>query len=383
MSAAPERAGPSRPLVLLSSLAEGGAERVTVSFLGRLARDGVKALACTVASRQEPSLAAELRAAGVARHDLAARRLADPAALPRLLRLLWRERIDLIHAHGQDACILAAAARRLTRVPLVLTRHVLVEPAGNWRQGLRARLALAAARRADAVIAVSQAVAERLALQARLPPSAIRVIPNAVDLERFRPCDGPPREAMRAALGLATEDVLVLVPAVLREGKGHEVLIEALPVMRAGVARLTLAFAGSGEREAALRERARSHGEAIRFLGPRHDMPALLAACDLVVLPSLAEALPTALIEAAAAGRAAVATRVGGCAEVVDDGRTGVLVPPGDAAALAAEVVALLLDRDRRRAFEQAARRRAEQRFSLDLQVSRTLDVWHAVAASP
>lgn len=371
---------PRRPLVLLSSLELGGAERVTVSFLRRLAGHGVKAQVCTVASREDPCLVAELREAGVARHDLAGRRLADPRVLPRLLRLLRRERIGLVHAHGQDASILAAAARPLSRVPLVLTRHVLEEPAGDWRRRLRARLALAAARRADAVVAVSQAVADWLARAAARPRGVLRVIPNGVDLERFRPCVPGRAAALREELGVGPDDPLVLVPAVLREGKGHEVLLAALPQIRSRLPGVRVAFAGGGEREAELRAQARLHGDAVLFLGPRHDIPDLLAACDLVVLPSRAEALPTALLEAAAAGRPVVATRVGGAVEVVEDGRTGLLVPPGDADALASAVAALLSDRDRSRALGEAARRRAEERFSLDLHVRRTLELWSEVA---
>jgi glycosyltransferase involved in cell wall biosynthesis len=371
-----------RPLVLISSLATGGAERVTVSFLCRLARKGPDAMLCTVTARHDGPLAAELLEEGVIRHDLAARRLADPFALLRLLRLMRRERIDIVHAHGQDASILAAAARCLSRIPLVVTRHVLDEPSADWRENLRARFALAALRRADGVVAVSSAVADQLVETAGLPRRATHVIPNGIDLERFdRPDLVARRAELRSALGFGPDEHVVLVPAVLREGKGHEVLLEALPGLKARVPSVRVAFAGDGEREVALRLQARPHGDTVMFLGGRDDMPELLAACDLVVLPSLAEALPTALIEAAAAGRPVVATRVGGAAEVVENDRTGLLVPPGDPAALAKAIEALLTDRWRANAFGEAARRLAYERFSLDLQISRTQAVWAGVGA--
>ncbi len=372
-----------RPLVLISSLESGGAERVTVSFLCRLRRLGLDIRACTVTARHDGPLAAELSRARVIRHDLGARRLADPFALPRLMRLLRRERIGIVHAHGQDASILAAAVRCASRVPLVVTRHVLDEPSGDWRQSLRARFALAAIRRADAVVAVSSAAADRLAEIAGLPRNAIRVIHNGIDLDRFDQPDLIARRAeIRGALGFDPDALLVIVPAVLREGKGHEVLLDALPWLRARIPSVRVTFVGGGEREAALRSRARSHGDGVTFLGPREDIPDLLAACDLVVLPSLAEALPTALIEAAAAGRPVVATRVGGAPEIVEDGRTGLLVSPGDPAALADAIATVLADRDRARAFGEAARRRARERFALDLHIERTLELWLEVVAS-
>jgi glycosyltransferase involved in cell wall biosynthesis len=370
-----------RPLVLLSGLATGGAERVTVAFARRLKSMGLPAPVCTVTARYDGELAADLARAGVERHDLGARRLADPRAPWRLARLLARERIDLVHAHGQDASIVAAAVRRLSNFVLVVTRHVMDEPTATWRERLRARLACAAFRRADAVVAVSGASAERLAELARIPREAVRVLPNGIDLAAFDGAGPEIRAAARRALAVAPADALVLVPAVLREGKGHDVLLEAVPALLARVPSARVIVAGGGEREAQLRGRARPLGDAVRFLGPREDMRELLAACDVVALPSLAEAQPTALMEAAAAGRPVVATRVGGVPEVVADGRSGILVPPRDAGALAEALAALLADPARARAYGECARQLARERFAIELQVERTLDLWSGLVA--
>lgn len=367
--------------MLISGLAMGGAERVTVSFVRRLKALGIQAAVCTLSARHDSRLAAELREARVVRHDLGARRLADPRAAVRLARLLTREHVDVVHAHGQDASILAAAVRPLARVPLVVTRHVLDEPSASWRQRLRARLACAAFRGADAVVAVSSAAADRLAELARLPRTSIEVIANGIELERFNGAASEVRCATRQALGAHGAERLVLVPAVLRAGKGHEVLLDAMPALLARVPTARVLIVGGGEREPELRARARDLGEAVRFLGPREDVPRLLAACDLVVLPSLSEALPTALMEAAAAGRPVVATRVGGVPEVVQDGCTGLLVPAHDARALAEAMAALLGDPERSRAFGAAARELACERFGIDQQVSHTLELWSGLAA--
>lgn len=372
-----------RPLVLISGLPVGGAENVTVRFLRYLAGSGRSVPVCTLTDRHDGAPADEIARAGIRRHDLGARRLADPRALGRLLQLLHRERFDLIHAHGQDASILAAAASLLRPTPLVVTRHVLEEPDGTARQRARAALALASLRRASAVVAVSRSVATRLLESGVVPDHRLRVIHNGIEPRRFgADRGGLSRAEARYSLGVDGHARVVLVPAVLREGKGHEVLLATLPGLRKRVPEVRVLFAGDGEREADLRRVARDRAveDVVRFLGFRTDMPTLLAAADVVVLPSLAEALPTVLLEAAAAGRPVVATRIGGIPEVVVHGRTGLLVPVRDEAALHRAVLALLRDDDRSRRMGREARARADERFSIHRQVERTVELWAEVA---
>ena len=369
-----------RPLVLLSGLAPGGAESVTVSFLRRLKDAGRDVPLGTVTARLDGPLAADVRAAGVCRYDLGASRLADPVALARLTALIRRERFDVIHAHGQDATMLAALACAVHRIPLVVTRHVIEEPHTGWRQRLRARGTNASLCRARAVVAVSHAAAVALK-PTGVSSRRVRVIHNGIELERFSGSASAAGHRFRTEWGFGPDDQLILVPAVMRDGKGHDLLVDAMPRIMSRAPRARVLFAGSGPLEPRLRERARAYGAAIVFLGHRTDIPALLSAADLVVLASESEALPTALMEAAAASRAVVSTRVGGVAEVVEDQRTGLLVSPGDAAGLAAGILTLLRDRELAGALGRAARTKAEARFGIDLQVERTWELWHEAAA--
>jgi glycosyltransferase involved in cell wall biosynthesis len=372
------------PLVLLSSLAMGGAERVTVSLLRQLHARGVCVQACTVTRRHDSPLADELAAASVPRHDLGASRLADPRALWRLRRLVETERIDVIHAHGQDASIIAAALRRWSGVKLVVTRHVLDEPTTTRRERLRADGALWALRGADAVVAVSAATADRLATLARRPRRDIAVIHNGIDIDTYAaPAAGRPRAELCAALGADSRDRLILMPAMLRDGKGHDAMIAAMHTIRAAAPRARLLLAGSGEREAELRRLAAPLGDAVRFLGTRTDMPELYAACDVCVLPSLSEAFPTALLEAAAAGRPAVATAVGGTPEIVVHERTGLLIGRADPAELAAAVLRLLADPGMAAAMGTAAAARAHALFGLDRQLTLTMELWNRTINAP
>jgi glycosyltransferase involved in cell wall biosynthesis len=377
-------AGTLRPLVLISSLRPGGAERIVVTLMCRLAQRGFRAALCTLNTLYDDAqLAEEVQKAGVTRYDLRARRLSDPRVVARYLRLLAHARVNLVHAHGQDAWILAGMVRRFTDVPLAFTRHVLDEPADTWRQALRRRSALAASRQADALVAPSYATADSLGRLAGFCPSRVHVIPNGINLERFeRPAIVMARDETRRALGFEAHERIVILPAVLRPGKGHDVLLEALPIIQTRVPHVRVVFAGDGERDAELRLRARSYGPEVVFLGHRNDLPELLAACDLVVLPSFSEALPTVLIEAAAAGRPVVATRVGGTPDVVEHGVTGLLVPPGDPRALADAILSLLSDPAKAEAFGRAARILVHHRFSLDGHVDRTLELWSRIIAN-
>ncbi len=364
-------------LVLISGLATAGAERVTVSFLNRLLGTEHHADVCTVTRRHDGPLARELEDSGIERHDLGARRLTDPQAFSRLLRLMKSVQPDILHAHGQDAAILASAARHVAAKPLVITRHVMDEPRSNWRQSLRARATLWTLRRADSVVAVSEATADRLVEIAKLPRSKIRVIPNGINLKSFlAPNAVKGGIQLRKKFGFGGHDRIVLVPAALRSGKGHDVLFAALPRLRRNIPSLRIIIAGNGDRESCLRKCAEPFGDTVLFLGDCPEMPPLYYACDLVVLPSLSEALPTALMEAAASGRAVVATRVGGTAEVVDENRTGLLVQPNDPEALANAIMKMFRDPELLEKCGSAARDYALQNFSVDLQVARTLQLW-------
>ena len=317
-----------RPLVLISSLQPRGAERVTVSLLARMREQGFAVPLGTLTRRHDSFLADELAASAVERLDLGCRRLADPVALVRLVRLLRGRRIDVVHAHGQDATILAATACAIEGIPLIITRHVIEEPTETLRLAWRSSLALRAIQRADRVVAVSKAVARRLVQDVNLsqPPE---VILNGIDPGFFDlgSCDS--RHELRKSLGLGSGPVVLSVAALAR-GKGHDVLLAAAEVLRGRFGELAVVLAGEGPLEGELRAKAARTRVAVHFLGHREDIPQLMSMADLLCQQSLSEALPTALMEAGAIGRPVVATRVGGTEEVVDDQATGLLVPAGD-----------------------------------------------------
>jgi glycosyltransferase involved in cell wall biosynthesis len=274
-----------------------------------------------------------------------------------LFRLLRAERPAIFHAHMSWplAAKWALAAAVTARVPSVGTVQLVpefrLERSSFWQ--LRA-LSHAVGRYA----AVSRDAAEELASRFRWPADKIEVVYNAVRLDRF---EGPAPPGLRVELG-AGERPLVLTPARLDEQKGHDVLLRAAAELP-GVA---FAFAGEGPERGRLEALASELGVADRvaFLGRRDDVPALLAACDVFALPSLYEGSSLAVLEAMAARRAVVSSAIGGTDELIEDGRGGLLVPPGNAEGLREALARVLGDAELRAGFARRARARVERDFT-------------------
>ena len=310
-----------------------------------------------------------LRALGVDTHELAlAERLVSPAALTALVRLLRDRAPAIVQSHGARSNVYTRIAARLARVPVVLStvhnslfdyevstlrRHLYVA-AERWTSGW-----------SDRVVAVADAVARDLVQRYGLPAGRVVTVKNGIDADAFRP--RRPAAAVRAELGLGPEDRPIGVAARMTAQKGHVHLLGALPDIAARVPGLACVLIGDGPLRGELEALARALGVAgrCRFVGARADVADLVAALEIVALPSRSEGLPFALLEAMALGRPVVATSVGGNPEVVEDGRTGWLVPPGDAGALARAILGLLEDPEAARAMGARGAARVRAEFSL------------------
>ncbi len=368
-----------RVLLMASGLPLRGAERNVVSVLPHIRAQGVDIHLGTLNTRRDGPLAEEFARTGLPRHDLGARRLLDRAAWRRFVALLRTENFDLIHAEDQDTILFAAAAHRRLGMPTVMTRHVLVELAPNLKKWVRAQAVLLAARYGfDRIVAVSEAVRQDFARLAKVPLTRIETIYNGLDMAPF--LVERDRAALRAALGWGEAPVVLLI-AALRERKGHDVLFQAIPALRAAVPEVQIKLVGDGKLAAQIRAEAEPYHDVVAFMGERTDVPELLAACDAVVQSSWSEALPTVLIEAGASARPVVATDVGGSAEIVVDGETGFLVPAGDAALIAQRLALLLQDRDLAARLGAQARQRVLSRFSLEEQARQTVALYKRVLA--
>jgi glycosyltransferase involved in cell wall biosynthesis len=304
--------------------------------------------------------------------------LAGARRVPGLVRLLRRERPDVFHAHMSSpvACKWGLAAAVLARVPAVLgTVQVGAYEPPNRSAYWQLR---ALARAVDRYLAVSGEIAAELTERLHWPAEKVEVAYNAVDVERAA-VPAPP--GLRAQLGGSETRPLVLTPARLDAQKGHGVLLEAI----AAVPDAHFLFAGDGPARGALEARADELGVADRvsFLGRREDVPQLLAACDVFALPSLYEGSSLAVLEAMAAGTAIVSSAIGGTEELIEDGRSGLLVPPGDAPALAAALRRALAEPELREKMAARARERVEAGLTREQNAERVAAVYRELLARP
>lgn len=351
-------------LVVIDSLGLGGAENLLAVLAGSADAAGFEmhVASLTPQSMGRLALHAKMEAAGLTTSFLDVPRLLHPSGVARVAREIRLRKADVVHAHLGYSAILAPLAARAVGRGSVATLHHVPEDL-SLRERVKERMAVEVSARLGTLVFVSEASRRGFADRYPQRPSWVTVH-NGVDLRRFHPGDG----ALPADLGIPPGAPVVTIVAALRRPKGHEVALAAWPGVLARVPEARLLIVGEGEERQRLEDRARHEGIADRvlFAGIRHDIPDLLRASSVVLLPSLTEALPTALIEAGASGRPSVATTVGGTEEVVDHGRTGLLVPPSDPLALGSAVTALLTDAALRERMGADARALAEARFDAD-----------------
>jgi len=273
-----------------------------------------------------------------------------------------RHRIRVVQTCDLYANVFALPAAALAGVPVRVGSRRELNPDKTTAQIALQRHAY---RCADAIVANSSAARAHLEREG-IAPGRIQVIANGVTVERFTPVPGV-RPVRR-----------ILTVANLRKEKAHEVLLSAAALLAPSHPDLSFVIAGDGPRAGELQAMAERLGlrDRVRFLGHVEDVPTLLGSADAFVLPSISEAFPNAAIEAMAAGLPVVASAVGGLLDLVDHGRTGLLVPPSDPAALAAAIASLEADPERAARLGAAAREDVAQRYSFDRMVRSFEDLY-------
>lgn len=240
--------------------------------------------------------------------------------------------------------------------------------------------------RTGAVVAISQEIA-REAVRAGFPSDKVHLIPHGIDMAEYAPVSAADKVAKRRALGLPEDKMIATYTGRLIEGKGLETLLEAMTSL-ADLGQLHLVLVGSGSGQViSIEEKLRKDvnegplNGRVTFTGRVDNVPTHLQASDIFVFPTLDEALGMSAVEAQACGLPAVASRTGGVPDIIDDGQTGFLVPPGQAAPLAAGIRALVADSGLRQRFAISARANTMQRFALRTMVTRYADLFRALAA--
>jgi glycosyltransferase involved in cell wall biosynthesis len=366
---------PEALLHIVNCLNIGGTERQLLELLSRLDRRRWRPLLAVL--KPGGDLLPEIRALGIEPIvvDLGGS-LTRPESLvsiARLALLCRREGIRVVHAHDFYSNVVGVAAARLARARAIASRRDLAHWLGRKQQAVL-RMSL---RFADCVVANAQAVGEHAVREEGVRPDKLRVVPNGIDVQHFdelarqRPRlparRGKPRVAMVASMHLPD--------------KGHEDLLEAAARLQASGVRAQWLLVSDGSRRPLYEERTRTLGlRDVHFLGRRSDVPAIWSNVDLAVHPSWAEGFPNAVLEAMCAGRAVVATRVGGTAEVLRDGEEGRLVEPHKPEALAERIGELITHEKRRIEMGRRGRRRVEQVYSLTRMTHRFDELWRALS---
>lgn len=296
----------------------------------------------------------------------------DLWAAVRLRRWLRQRPVDLVHCHTAHAHAIYLLASKFLpgSSRLVVSQRVAFARRGRLRRWKLLQ--------ADCLVAVSEAVRAEL-LSLGVPADRIVVIRDGIEAQRFAAVGTPSwRQEVRQRLGVPLQAPMVLTVGYLSAEKGVEDLLPLAAAVRQSCPLVWFVVAGEGPLRSRLEREVRRRDLPIRLAGfwPPEELPALMAAADVFVFPSRQEGLGSALLEAMASGLPVVATRVGGIPELVEDGHTGLLVPPGDPPALAQAVEKVLQDRELRQQLGAAARQRVCQTGTAERMVAETLALY-------
>ena len=299
---------------------------------------------------------------GIPVHHLGRGRF-DPRILTDLVSLVRRRNARVLHVHGYAAADFGRVAARMSGAKLILHEH-FADPRMPAYQGLADRLL---APLTDRAIAVSHSTRDFLVSKRSVPAERVRLIWNGAPLGEFAPGGRDRALAARRELGLPEEALVIGTIGRLNAQKGHTHLLDALALLRTRLPDLWTLIVGDGDLMESLKEQAArlGLGDRVVFAGHRTDVPDLLAALDVFCISSLYEGTPLALFEAMAAGRPIVSTAVDGCREVLEDGVSGVLIPPADAKALAGALERVVTNAELR---EALGRRALEESRRYDVQ---------------
>ena len=372
-------------LLFTEAVVRGGAEEHILMLLRGVNRTLFKPyFACTaeLAERLRPDLPEDVEVIPVG--------LREPTQIRRMLRLgrvLRDRRIQILHSHAFYSSLCASAVGRLSGVPVIIeTAH----GREAWRKGWKSSFFVdrMVGRFVDRYIAVSEANAQYLIHDKRLPAKKISVIYPGSDLRKFSPAHRAPNGLAESA-GIQSGDSVIVFVGRLEPQKGHRVLLDAMPAIREVFPRVKLICAGEGSLRVELEQKTRELRleDAVRFVGYPSDVRDWLALATMTVLPSFYEGLPVTPIESLASGKPVVATSVDGTPEVVVNEKTGLIVPPNDPARLSEAICRMLREPDLADRLARDGREWVLSHFSVERLVKRTeefyLESWNQRRRQP
>jgi glycosyltransferase involved in cell wall biosynthesis len=368
-----------RILFLSTSMGLGGADQQLLSA-AQVLRDRGHDIRIVSLTPLGP-MGLEARSLGLTTDSLEMRRgVPDPRGLVRLVRIVRAWKPDVVHSHMVHANLMARALRLLVSVPvLVSTIHNVYEGGPGLMAAYRLTNGLV-----DQMTIISEAAAGRFVGERIVPARLLTVIANGVDTERMRNVPPGTGDMLRSSFGATAAEFVWLAVGRFEIAKDYPNLLRAFARVRAARPDAVLVIVGQGSLQGEAEALTAELGvrDAVRFLGARNDVPAVMSAADGYVMSSAWEGMPMVLLEAAAAGLPIVATAVGGNGEVVREGESGFLVPARDPAALGAGMVRLMaLPEGERRALGERGREHVRANYGLHRVAERWERVyWDAMA---
>jgi glycosyltransferase involved in cell wall biosynthesis len=362
-------------LQLIPTLDRSGAEKQMALLARTLPRERFRVEVAAL-TRLGP-LEEELKGAGVPVTLIGKRHKADPLALARLVRWMRERRFDVVHTWIFAANAYGRLAARRVGVPVVVTSEMAVD---LWKGRTELAIDRRLARWTDRVVGNSLAVVE-FYRKAGVPEDRLSMIYSGIEDEEHPPVDPA---AVRAEFGFPPDAPLALFAGRLAAQKGVEDLLAALDLLQHVRPDLRTLIVGDGPLRGRLEDMARAFqlGALVKFPGHRDDVPRLLAAADVLVLPSLYEGLPNVVLEAMRFRKPVVATSAPGTTELVVDGRTGLLVPVKKPPALAQAIRSVVADPELARRLGEAGRARVEEEFRAGAMVGRYADLYEELAGA-
>ena len=375
-----------RPIIwMIDSLGPGGAEQLMPTILKNLKQAGFNIRICALQIRAGNPIASELERLGLPVDLIQIPNLRQPLNLFRILRYLRLHRPQLLHTQLEFADILGTVAAKILGMPSVSTVHTLdvfPEKKSAWgRMKLRWFLL---GKLCDRVIAVSEKTRQHYLQSGGLPHDKVITLYNGVDISRFKNIDANQIAKLKQALHLPLNSKVIITVAVLREPKGIQFMIRALPAILEQCPEVHYLIVGDGQHSASLVDlvAALTIKDRVTFAGHRTDIPDLLACCDIFVLPTLKDALPTVLIEALAAGKPIVASDVGGVPEIIENGVNGLLVSPGNPLKLAEACLKLLKNHELSMQMVLAGSETVRKHFDIDSQIKQLSTLYEELTSN-
>ena len=297
----------------------------------------------------------------------------SPRGLYQLLRLSWflrRQKFDIVHTHDLWSNLLGVPAARLAGVRAIISsRRDLAH--FDWYQGKRRTWLKHIQSLSSVILANATPIRDALISEDGFPPQKLRVIHNGVDIEKF----SKNRNTCEPTIPkIGNGKLIVLVGNMHSDVKGHSCLISSAPEVLREFPDTRFVLVGDGQRRAFFEQQVADLGlqQNFLFLGHRTDTAEILASCDIAILPSKAEGLPNAVLEYMATGLPIIVSRVGGNSEIIQDGVTGLIIPPNDSAALSGALLKFLRAPHLARELAQRAHEFAVQNFSYERLVRET-----------